>query len=76
MAINWAALGVVAAVSLAVAVLLVVLVSLALVGLSARDDGGETGEPRHPTPVGRMTAAACLLVAAVIVLYGLAVLAF
>ena len=76
MTINWAALGVVAAVSLAVAVLLVVLVSLALVGLSAPEDGGDTGEPRRPTAVGRFTAAACLCAAAVIVLYGLAILAF
>ena len=76
MTINWAALGVVAAVSLAVAVLLVVLVSLAVVGLSAREDGGETGEPRHPTVAGRVAAAACLCAAAVIVLYGLAVIAF
>ena len=36
MIINWGALGVVAAVSLVIGVLVVVLVSLALVGLSAR----------------------------------------
>ena len=39
MTINWGALGVVAAVSLVIGVLLVVLVSLALVGLSAREPG-------------------------------------
>ena len=43
MTINWGALGVVAAVSLVVGVLIVVLVSLALVGLSARE----------PDPAGR-----------------------
>ena len=37
MSINWGALGVVAIVSLAVGVLVVVLVSLAMVGLSARE---------------------------------------
>ena len=37
MTINWGALGLVAAVSLVVAVLVVVLVSSALVGLSARE---------------------------------------
>ena len=39
MTINWGALGVVAAVSVVIGVLLVVLVSLALVGLSAREPG-------------------------------------
>ena len=42
MTINWAALGIVAAFSLVVGVLVVVLVSLALVGLSAREpDAGK-----------------------------------
>ena len=44
MTINWGALGVVAAVSLVVGVLLVVLTSLALVGLSAREPD-QPGEP-------------------------------
>ena len=44
MTINWAALGIVAAVSLVVGVLVVVLVSLALVGLSAREPD-PAGEP-------------------------------
>ena len=78
MTINWAALGVVAAVSLAVGVLVVVLVSLALVGLSAREQGGDPPEGTHvpSAAVGTVTAAACLSVAAVIVLYGLSILVF
>ena len=46
MTINWAALGIVATVSLAIGVLVVVLVSLALVGLSARapDPAGEPAD--------------------------------
>ena len=43
MSVNWGALGVVTIVSFAVGVLVVVLVSLAVVGLSAREpaQGGE-----------------------------------
>jgi hypothetical protein len=79
MTINWGALALVAVVSLAVGVLVVVLVSLALVGLSAREPGpgGEAAE-RTPTTDGRLspaagtaTAAVCLLGAAAIVFYGL-----
>ena len=46
MTINWGALGVVATVSLVIGVLIVVLVSLALVGLSARapDPAGEPAD--------------------------------
>ena len=49
MTINWGALGVVAVVSLVVGVLVVVLVSLALVGLSARepDQTGRAWPTRH-----------------------------
>ncbi len=46
MTINWGALSVVAAVSLVIGVLVVVLVSLALVGLSARESE-PAGECRH-----------------------------
>jgi hypothetical protein len=83
MTINWGALALVAVVSLAVGVLVVVLVSLALVGLSAREPGpsGEATEP--PTTRGRLspaagtaTAAVCLLGAAAIVLYGLSLIVF
>jgi hypothetical protein len=85
--INWGALGVVAAVSLVVGVLVVVLVSLALVGLSARETH-QPGEPADEAPViartgsglspaaGTVMAAVCLLGAATIVLYGLYLLAF
>ena len=50
MTINWGALVVVAAVSLVVGMLVVVLVSLALVGLSARETH-QPGEPAHQAPV-------------------------
>ena len=50
MTINWGALGVVAAVSLVVGMLVVVLVSLALVGLSAREID-QPGEPADEAPV-------------------------
>ena len=87
MTINWGALGVVAAVSLVIGVLIVVLVSLALVGLSAREPN-PAGEPADEAPAigrtgsglspaaGTAIAAVCLLGAATIVLYGLYLLAF
>ena len=79
MTINWGALALVAVVSLAVGVLVVVLVSLALVGLSAREpaaageaaEGASTTRGRLSPAVGTATAAVCLLGAAAIVLYGL-----
>ena len=75
--------------SLAVGVLVVVLVSLALVGLSAREPA-QDGEPvsADDTPIigrggstlsptaGTAVAAVCLLGAAAIVLYGLYVIIF
>jgi hypothetical protein len=84
--INWSALGIVAAASLVIAVLVVVLVSLALVGLSARDPG-PVGEPPDgilvvgdrgalPRAAGTASAAICLLGATAIVLYGLYILTF
>jgi hypothetical protein len=85
--INWGALGVVAAASLVVGMLVVVLVSLALVGFSARETD-QPGEPAHEAPViartgsglspaaGTVMAAVCLLGAAAIVVYGLYLLAF
>ncbi len=87
MIINWGALGVVAAVSLVIGVLVVVLVSLALVGLSARVPD-QPGEPAGEAPVigragsglspaaGTVIAAVCLLGAAAIVVNGLYLLAF
>ena len=82
MTINWAALGVVAAVSLVIGVLVVVLVSLALVGLSAREPN-PPGEPADHTPrvitrtgnglsrtAGTVITATCLLGATTIVLSG------
>jgi hypothetical protein len=87
MTINWAALGVVAAVSLVIGVLIVVLVSLALVGLSAREpdplvelpDGtlviARTRSGLSPA-AGTVIATVCLLAATTIVLYGLYLLAF
>ena len=89
MTIDWGALGVVTLVSFAVAILVVVLVSLALVGLSARDPAQE-GElvSADETPIigrgtrslspaaGTTVAVVCLLAAAAIVLYGLYVIVF
>ena len=84
MTINWGALGLVAAVSLVVAVLVVVLVSLALVGLSAREpdpadealviDRDRSGLSSRNA--GTVSAAICLLGATAIVLYGLYILTF
>ena len=83
MTINWGALGVVAAVSLVVGVLLVVLVSFALVGLSAREpgpageavaiDGNRAGLSRT---AGTVIAVICLLATSAIVVYGLYIIAF
>jgi len=79
MTINWGALGIVAVVSLAVGVLVVVLVSLALVGLSAREarPAVEAAGARRLSPAaGTATAVICLLAAAAIVLFGFYVLIF
>ena len=86
MTINWEALGVVAVVSLVIGVLVVVLVSLALVALPARQPN-PTSEPPEALVIGRggsglsrvtgtVIAAACLLGAATIVLYGFYLLIF
>ena len=89
MTINWGSLGIVAVVSLAVGVLVVVLVSLALVGLSARE-AATHGEPvsADDTPIigrgsstmspaaGTAVAGVCLIAAAAIVLYGLYLIVF
>jgi len=77
--INWGALGLVGIVSFAAAVAVVVLVSFALVGLSARETVPEGADgPGSDVTVGGMSpavgttiAAVCLLAVAVIVLYGL-----
>jgi hypothetical protein len=80
--INWGALGVVAGVSLVIAVLVVVLVSFALVGLSAREpepDGTSvvrSGRSGLSRTAGTASAAICLLGATAIVLYGLYILTF
>jgi len=77
-------------VSLAAGVLIVVLVSFALVGLSAREPGQEDGErvSVDETPIigrgggtlspaaGTAVAAVCLLGAAAIVVYGLYIIIF
>jgi hypothetical protein len=84
MTINWGGLALVAVVSLAVGVLVVVLVSLALVGLSAREpaasgeaaEGTSTTDGRLSPAAGTATAAVCLLGAAAIVLYGLYLIVF
>jgi hypothetical protein len=87
MTIDWEALGVVAVVSLVIGVLVVVLVSLAMVALPARQPG-PTDEPsdealiigRHgsglPRATGFVIAAVCLLGAATMVLYGFYLIIF
>jgi hypothetical protein len=89
--INWGALGAVSLVSPAAGVVIVVLVASALVGLSAREPAADTeaADTADGTePVGRATgpvmsaaagtalAAVCLLAAAAIVVYGLALVIF
>jgi hypothetical protein len=72
--INWAALGLVGIVSLAVAVAVAVLVSFAIVGLSAREHSlGGTGTGAIRPAAGTAIAALCLLVVAVVG-YGLYVI--
>jgi hypothetical protein len=83
MSIHWEALATVALVSLVVGVLVVVLVSLALVGLSAREPAPAREPAADETLVitrggsglsratGTLVAAVCLSGAAAIVLYGL-----
>lgn len=88
--INWGALGLVGLVSLAAGVAVVVLVSFALVGLSAREpvhdgsavssDGAEpvglaTTSPMSPA-AGTALAAICLLATVAIVVYGLSLIIF
>jgi hypothetical protein len=89
--INWGALGVVSIVSLAAGVVIVVLLALALVGLSAREAAApdpaalpvDDTEPvgRAPGPAmspatGTALAVLCLLAVAAIVVYGLALIIF
>ena len=87
MTINWEALGVVAVVSLVIGVLVVVLVSLALVALPAGQPNPTDEPPDEVLVTGRagsglsrvtgtVIAAACLLAAATIVLYGFYLLIF
>ncbi len=73
--INWGALGLVGIVSLAVAVAVVVLVSFAIVGLSAREHSlGGTGAGAISPAAGTAIAALCLLAVVAIVGYGLYVI--
>ena len=87
MTINWEALGGVAVVSLVISVLVVVLMSLALVALPARQPNPTNEPPDEALVIGRggsglsrvtgtVIAAACLLAAATIVLYGFYLLIF
>ena len=73
--INWGALGLVGIVSLAVAVAVVVLVSFAIVGLSAPEHSlGGTGTGAISPAAGTAIAALCLLAVVAIVGYGLYVI--
>ena len=75
MNIAWGSLAVVCLVSIAVGVGIVVLVSFALVGLSARErtavGGPADGAPTLSAGAGTATAGLCLLAVAAIVAYGL-----
>jgi hypothetical protein len=73
--INWGALGLVGLVSLAAAVAVVVLVSFAIVGLSAREHSlAGTGSGAISPAAGTAIAALCLLAVLAIVGYGLYVI--
>jgi ABC-type nickel/cobalt efflux system permease component RcnA len=74
--IDWATLGAIAVVAAAVALTTVLLVSFALVGLSARSarqriDGADDGPTRTHATIGTAVAAICLVAAGLIVCYGL-----
>lgn len=75
MGIAWSSLLLVAVVSAAAGVVVVVLVSFALVGLSARQTvpagGPEDGAPTLSPAAGTATAVVCLVAVAAIVVYGL-----
>ena len=75
MSIAWGSLFIVCIVSLAVGVAVVVLVTFALVGLSARQrvaaGGPDDGAPTLSTGAGTAIAGLCLVAAAAIVGYGL-----
>ncbi|GAA4939105.1 hypothetical protein EV188_101996 [Actinomycetospora succinea] len=78
MTIDWASLGLVSVVSLAAGVAVVVLVSFALVGLSARvrprPGGAEDGAPTLSAGAGTAIAAVCLAAVVAIVGFGLYVI--
>lgn len=80
MSIDWVSLGLVVAVSMAAGVAVVVLVSFALVGLSARGrprpGGPEDGAPTLSPGAGTAVAVVCLAAVVAIVAYGLYVIAF
>ena len=83
MSIDWTSLGEVAAVSFAAAFIVVALISVALVGFSARAaaDGEklETPSGEHPglsRGAGTAAGVVCVAAAVLIVLYGLYTIAF
>ncbi|MDD7938900.1 hypothetical protein PHK61_10770 [Actinomycetospora lutea] len=79
MSIDWGSLGLVVAVSLAAGVAVVVLVSFALVGLSAREHprpgGPDDGAPSLGPRAGTAVAVVCLAAVVAIVAHGLVVIA-
>jgi ABC-type nickel/cobalt efflux system permease component RcnA len=80
MTVAWGSLLIVCVVSLAVGVAIVALASFALVGLSARQraavGGPSDGAPTLSAGAGTAIAGLCLLVIALIVLYGLYIVVF
>jgi hypothetical protein len=71
MSIAWGSLGVVAIVSFASAVVVTALVSFGIVGLAARSPRPDGPEPALSPGAGTAVGVTCLVVAALIVLYGL-----
>ena len=74
MNVHWDALLAVVGVSLGSTIAVVTLVTVALVGLSARAAGPTGARPPLSPAVGTAVAAVCLAAAAAIVLFGLGVL--
>lgn len=71
MSIAWGSLALVAVVSFASAVLVTALVSFGIVGLAARARRPDGPEPALRASTGTAAGVTCLVVAALIVLYGL-----
>ena len=74
MTIAWGSLGLVAIVSFAAAIAVTALVSFGIVGLAARAPRADGPEPALSPGAGTAVGIFCLVVAALIVLYGLSII--